>query len=403
MPCDLTNALGGTSWTQPTVTDLSVATECQEEPIVFFYSNRPEQLTWSNLQAGVLWADARDELLFSGVTYRIYLWHQNTIVDTFGVPQTARLALTLQNRGTLPLLVSEGGAIARVRAFNTDFVTQVGQCLAQAQLADSLDAFSPSVGSVVAGTTEIIKDSATSIGDWALGAGSGGDLVGAVLEFNVQADPDDPTPGWTLRTVYGLGNDSDATIKGKTTLIDKASATTGDGRGSWNATGANGRNKVRIYTSPSPYALGDPPKVIRLGGTGAHDECWLASDSHNPNQARTNSGRYGCLYSKGSGALPNSPDGIKISYFYGPSNRGIFRAYLSPRGGVWAGAIYRYGADTVPRITAHLAGSNPNNAILLGQSDHSSAMIPGTGTIMFRLAHAGGVNLPVNIVVGTNI
>lgn len=160
MPCDLTKELPGSSPTYDSANDPRInpdlSSHCMDETnTFFFYSNRPETLTAADMANGVLWRHNKQVTAGDHIHYRVFLWHKN------GTGEDVKIGLTLENKSTDSMnvvTVTGDGVIKRTAVSNGGPLSDVGRCIAQAQLGNTLDPFSPQESSVAGSSVGVITE-----------------------------------------------------------------------------------------------------------------------------------------------------------------------------------------------------------------------------------------------------
>ncbi|WP_145949513.1 hypothetical protein [Paenibacillus sp. Y412MC10] len=327
-----------------------------------FISDNPETINNAVLPStyATLWNDA-----VSGQTtvkYRVFLWHLNTTGSTI------KVGLTLGNGSS-----SDTYNIANLKtavAVTSNFLPQ-GQCAAAALLGQTLDLDKPV--SIANGKVGLIKE-------WSVPNGS---LVGGVMEFDLSSSLSQAMV-YKLRSVAGKGT-ADLTLH-QGAVVPSVGV---HPRGSWSFSDIQGSSSSSTSQAPFAYAAGDSERSVSISN-GTNDNLMTASTSYQSADALNNPGHFGVIY-------------YATFRFTNPtSSAKNIQIRLVARGAAYLGAIRANNiTNKIPRLTAQ-AGPPDKFPTQQGVS-FATVNVPAGQTIDFpvKVAHAGGANLPVALVVKT--
>jgi len=322
-------------------------------------SDNPETVTPDEPEQGVLW---RQILKGTGaLACRVFLWHLNES----GLSR--KLGLTLENRGTAGITVLSMRRQSEVVTGSAKFL-RLGQCIAEAVLADTLDAKTPQDPAIPPGETGLLE---------AFPWGKHG-LCGAQYELRLgSSDAGTPLDG-ALRVVFGAPGSDLRSFQGPPLAPNGPHA-----RGGWEG------SELAVTAGYRIAGDGTAPRVhyrLAEGQSGSADFLFRSDNTTEqpaPYPTAHNRANFGVIYRDFRLTVTNeSPEDRDLEFF------------LNPRGGIFAGAVRTSTALSqvhgIPRLDPW------DESVSLGV-----IRCPGESTLeeTIELMVAGAANTPVALVV----
>ncbi len=318
-----------------------------------FISDNPETLTRKLVpKSNATLAQYDVNAIAATNKHRIFGWHYNTLGTD------VKLGITVQNKSTTESIkVTESKGINQ-KTGNSWVGHDIGLTIADAVLNNKLQR-STSKGTVIEpGETKVIETYDLEY-DY---------IIGFLHDLDIQA-ANGGKPEYTIRTVLTKDNSDLRTIQSEQVAVDEYAK---HPRGAWPS--------ATILAELPAYTV-DSPEVGYNISNGRTDHLQTAENSFSQiNGAVGNPGHFGMNY-KVSIPVVNSSGTSKT-----------IKMKLAGRGGLYSGAIKVNGkVYLVPSLRVGTEYVELPEYTIDGSS----------GTIELELMHAGGVNLPVAIYVGT--